>query len=203
MVRICLQCQRSWFDPWVGRIPWRREWQPTPVLLPGEFHRRRSLMGPWGRKELDTAEWRTLPLSRRDMREDFSPMCRHSKMIAIYEPGWKLLPGSKPSCNPRSWTSSFRTVTNKCLLFKQLSLQCSWYQLELIKSQPSEYIPKYWLNVCYGQSLHAQVSACLTVPERLQGFDAAFTWGCWDDSSLHPWKKVKCLEFMSPLRTTS
>ena len=37
---------------------WRREWQPTPVLLPGEFHEQRSLAGynPWGRKESDTTE---------------------------------------------------------------------------------------------------------------------------------------------------
>ena len=34
------------FDPWVGKIPWRREWQPTPVFLPVEFHRQRSLV--WG-----------------------------------------------------------------------------------------------------------------------------------------------------------
>ena len=47
-----------WFDPWVGQIPWRRKWQPTPVLFPGKFHRQRSLVGysPWGRKELDTTE---------------------------------------------------------------------------------------------------------------------------------------------------
>ena len=42
--RICLQC-RSGFDPWVGKIPWRREWLPTPVFLPGEFHGQRSLAG--------------------------------------------------------------------------------------------------------------------------------------------------------------
>ena len=43
-------------------IPWRREWQPTPVFLPGESHRQRSLAGynPWGRNELDTTEWLTL-----------------------------------------------------------------------------------------------------------------------------------------------
>ena len=35
--------------------PWRREWLPTPVFLPGEFHGQRSLVGynPWRRKELD------------------------------------------------------------------------------------------------------------------------------------------------------
>ena len=33
---IWLQCRRSWFYPWVRNIPWRREWQPTPVFLPGQ-----------------------------------------------------------------------------------------------------------------------------------------------------------------------
>ena len=47
------------FDPWVGKIPWRRKWQPTPVLLPGESHGGRSMVGysPWGHKESDTTEW--------------------------------------------------------------------------------------------------------------------------------------------------
>ena len=42
----------------VGKIPWRREWQPTPVFLPGEFHGQRSLAGysPRGHKESDTTE---------------------------------------------------------------------------------------------------------------------------------------------------
>ena len=45
----------------VGKIPWRRKWQPTPALLPGEFHRQRSLLGysPWGYKESDITEWLT------------------------------------------------------------------------------------------------------------------------------------------------
>ena len=56
---ICLQCRRPWFNPWVGKIFWRRKWQPTPVLLPGKSHGRRSMVGysPWGRKESDTTEW--------------------------------------------------------------------------------------------------------------------------------------------------
>ena len=56
---VCLQCRRPTFDPWVGKIPWRRKWQPTPVFLPGEVHGQRSLVGhsPWGHKELDSTEW--------------------------------------------------------------------------------------------------------------------------------------------------
>ena len=47
-------------------VHWRRKWQPTPVLLPGESHGRRSLVSysPWGRKELDMTEWLTLSFSR-------------------------------------------------------------------------------------------------------------------------------------------
>ena len=51
--RICLQCRRPGFDPWVGKIPWRRERLPTPVLWPGEFH---GLYSLWGLKESDTTE---------------------------------------------------------------------------------------------------------------------------------------------------
>jgi len=34
----CMQCRRLWFDSWVGKIPWRREWQLTLVFLPGKSH---------------------------------------------------------------------------------------------------------------------------------------------------------------------
>ena len=38
-------CKRHGFSPWVGKMPWRRLWQPTPVVLPGESHEQRSLEG--------------------------------------------------------------------------------------------------------------------------------------------------------------
>ena len=40
-----LHCSRLRLDPWVGKIPWRREWLPTPVFLPGEFPGQRNLEG--------------------------------------------------------------------------------------------------------------------------------------------------------------
>ena len=51
--------QEMQFDPWVGKIPWRRAWQPTPVFLPGESHGQRSLVSysPCGCKESDTTEY--------------------------------------------------------------------------------------------------------------------------------------------------
>ena len=60
--------QRKWFCytyiffslgiPWVGKIPWRRKWQPTPVFMPGKSHGPRNLVGysPWGHKESDMTE---------------------------------------------------------------------------------------------------------------------------------------------------
>ena len=63
---VCVGCS-IWlsicrFDPWVGMIHWRREWQPTPVFLPGEFHGQRSLAGysPWCHKESDMTERLTI-----------------------------------------------------------------------------------------------------------------------------------------------
>ena len=58
MVIASLVVQRLGFDPWVGKIPWRRKWQPTLVLLLGKFNGQRSLVGysPMGCKELDTTE---------------------------------------------------------------------------------------------------------------------------------------------------
>ena len=55
---ICLQYRRPGFNHWVGKISWRREWQPTPVFLPGESHGQRSLEGysPQSHKEPDTNE---------------------------------------------------------------------------------------------------------------------------------------------------
>ena len=52
------KCQRPGISPWVGKIPWRRAWQHTPVFLPGEPHGQRSLArySPWGHKESDMTE---------------------------------------------------------------------------------------------------------------------------------------------------
>ena len=50
----CRRPKRHSFSPWVGRIPWRRKWQPTPVFLPGKSHGQKSLAGysPWGCKRV-------------------------------------------------------------------------------------------------------------------------------------------------------
>ena len=56
---MAMQYRRPGFDPWVRKIPWRRKWQPTLVLLPGESHGQRSLVGysPWSQRV--THDWET------------------------------------------------------------------------------------------------------------------------------------------------
>ena len=48
----------AWFNPWVGKIPWSRKWQPISIFLPGIFCGQRSMVGygPWGHKESNTTE---------------------------------------------------------------------------------------------------------------------------------------------------
>ena len=54
----CMRCKRLRLDLWVGKIPWRRKWQPTPLFLSGKSGGQRSLAGysPWGHRELGMTE---------------------------------------------------------------------------------------------------------------------------------------------------
>ena len=93
---ICLQYRRPTFDPWVRKIPWRREWQPIPVFLPGKSHGQRSLSGysPWACKESDMAE---------------PSMCTHTHTCAC----------THTHAHPRSWFQHAGfpgQVSDSCLL---------------------------------------------------------------------------------------
>ena len=85
------------FDPWVGKISWRRKWQPTPVFLPGKSHGQRSLASytPWGRKRVGhnlatqqhIDQWDHLMTS---MEYQFSKkeLIMHSIMISVVKCFW-------------------------------------------------------------------------------------------------------------------
>ena len=65
------------FNPWVGKVPWRRKWQPTLVFLPGKSHEQRSLVGysPWGckraRHDLAAKQQRVLTIHKDRTGRDF------------------------------------------------------------------------------------------------------------------------------------
>ena len=68
---ICLKCGRPGFNPWVGKIPWRRKWQSTTVFLSGESHGRRSLVGynPWVAKSRTRLSNFTFTFTCQGLRE--------------------------------------------------------------------------------------------------------------------------------------
>ena len=79
--------RRRGFNPWIGKIPSRRKWQPTPVILPGKSHGQRSLAcySPWGLKESDTPSTHTLLLldqgfSRHQIRSLEFTLCTASSV---------------------------------------------------------------------------------------------------------------------------
>ena len=64
--------KRLRFGSWVGKIPWKRKWQPAPVFLPGKFHGQRSLAGysPWGCKGSDMTEYAYITKKTGNVRRD-------------------------------------------------------------------------------------------------------------------------------------
>ena len=56
--KIACQCRSCLFNPWVGKSPWSRKWQPTPVSSPGKFYGQKGLgsYSPGGGKVLDVTE---------------------------------------------------------------------------------------------------------------------------------------------------
>ena len=91
----CTRCKRCGFNPWVGKIPWRKAWQPIPAFLPGESHGQRSLVGysPWGLKDrwLSTAWDSIFHSSVHILNSLFSfvmfniTLCRDSQTEVVWE----------------------------------------------------------------------------------------------------------------------
>ena len=92
LVKNHLQCRRSGFDPWVGKIPWRRGRLPTPVFWPGELH---CLYSPWGCQESDTTEWLSLHFTSFPLEPPGKPGKAHRESYSKFELAfiqWKELP---------------------------------------------------------------------------------------------------------------
>ena len=70
------QWRRCRFDPWVGMIPWRGKWQPTPVFLPGKSHGQRSLGATdHGLAKSQMTEWCTQKLANEGHRTNQATIC--------------------------------------------------------------------------------------------------------------------------------
>ena len=83
--KICLQCRRPGFDPWVGKILWRRAWQLTPVFSPGESQGQRSMVGSsiGGRKESDMTK-RLTRWNRQNLETRILGDCQQNVLVKIW-----------------------------------------------------------------------------------------------------------------------
>ena len=118
--RICLQCRRPWFDSWVEKFRWRREWLPTPVFWPGEFHGLCSLLA---HKESDGTEQLSLHSDRSVVPSSFLGMDLGRNTVLLctcWSVGYVFL-------NLGLFFSSQKIqITDwRC---QSLSFQCSYYQ---------------------------------------------------------------------------
>ena len=77
------------FDPWVGKIHWRRAWPPTPGFLPGEYHGQRGLLcyNLWSHKELDMTAHRTFTHSLYAYSNKFGFILRNYSKKPMGFPG--------------------------------------------------------------------------------------------------------------------
>ena len=120
------------FNPWVGKISWRRKWLPIPVFLPGKCHGQRSLVvcSPWGRKESGTTEWITLHFTSLHICHEVMGL---DAMIFVF---WML------SFMPVFWLSSFTFIKRlfSSSLLSAIRMVSSAY-LRLLIFLPASLIP--------------------------------------------------------------
>ena len=174
--RFCLQCRRPRFNPWVGKIPWRRKWQPTPVLLPGKSYGQGSLgsCSPLGRRVRH--DWATslhfftsggtsgkesACQCRRFKRPGFHPWVGKIPWRRSWQPTPIFLPGGSHPCLEEPdglspWGCKESDTTEAIQhVYKQLKLKHQFHKLFSTKSSGWECstlfkgfnVPLYHSNV--------------------------------------------------------
>ena len=131
-----MQCGRPEFNPWGGKIPWRREMLPTPVFWPGGFH---GLYSPWGCKEWDTTF--TFFLSTKTMlsqlTEESNPFQKLQSFSSV-----QSLTCVRLFATP--WTAAHQaslSITNSWSLLKLMSIESVMPSSHLILCRPLLILP--------------------------------------------------------------
>ena len=127
--RILLQCGRPGLNPWVGKIPWRRERLPTPVFWPGEFH---GMYSPWGRKEHDWATF-TFRITWHQILV-FAACYKHLSLSQFYEI-WKISLEKKHGLSTQQHFCHFnrKAWVNSVYLYKILRQFLLFFMLKYLK----------------------------------------------------------------------
>ena len=161
--------RRRGFDPWVGKIPSRRNWQPTPGFLPGESHRQRSLAG-YGPRDLKES----------DMTERLS-MCANLYPLNpwLWVDSWCHTEYNLAQFSSVQWLSRVWLFATPWAAARQASLSItnsqSLHKVMSIESvMPSNRLLTYWAPTDLGSSSFSVISFCLFM--LLMGFSRQEYW---------------------------
>ena len=174
--------QETWV--WVWKIPWRRNWQPTPVLLPRKSHGWRSLAGysQWGRKESDMTEWLTLITIHVEYILNIFPFF---SITAMHCP--QHVDKVQPVCNWTLWGDSSLTMHLMQRPISQLK-QLPSSDLEVLRTQDQM---SWFCHTAWSGESPLWAWACtlyICAREELDGWPLRFstysgilclTWGIW------------------------
>ena len=127
------QCSRLVFDSWVRKIPCRREWQPNPVIMLGESHGQRSLVG-YGQEKLDTTEWLSMHACNHNKTPSQSLFITPSSSLPIV--GKSALLSQRPQLRMWRWS---RYATPSMLLWQRYCFELR--AIEILQ-MPFPYLPK-------------------------------------------------------------
>ena len=173
--RICPQCGRPGFNPWVGKTLWRRERLPTPVFWLGEFP---GLYSPWGLKESDTTEWLSLSLSTYDPA---------ILLLSIYTKQIKMLI-RKDTCTPMFIAALFTIAKickqSKCSLIKDVA-----YIVNGIYLKNEKGLKKWNLTSCDNtKELHCVVLSKISQTRKNKLY-MHFTY-VWNSKQQNKWSSI-------------
>ena len=115
------RCRRHGFDPWVGKIPWRKKRQPAPVFLPGKFHRQRNY---------SPQEWTWLRVQCTRMH---ACTCTHTHYhrSTVLGKSWTQLRGTHTHTLSLSLSLSLYQRSTKDGSYKRSQRKQEWYQRNL------------------------------------------------------------------------
>ena len=151
-LRILLQCRRPRFDPWVGKILWRREWQLTPVFLPGESPRTEE---PGRLQPMESQRVRHDWMTKHSTAQHSTPVTGLVKRLSWKEPNSDVYRGRFPTPTRNSQTPDGCPLIqcNSDTIYPEMESDSrflfsdiSWIFLLLFTQFPSFYGLRWWFR---------------------------------------------------------
>ena len=146
---IYLWCRRPRFNPWVGKIPWRRKWQPSPVFFPGKSQGSLAGYSSWGHKELDMTEWPKNSIQPYSSPAPTSPVHAHTYIRTHTQTHTRGMLGRAHLCPaPKTQSLAHCPIPHQLLLQEGSAVLLHWshFSVEtgLQPLAPPQHTPDKW-----------------------------------------------------------